>query len=148
MITGYSTVSTVVLWLMLEYFYFCYLIRIVVFIKRYRSLYCCTVLSGKDSLQILLLCCDRTDTFLVTEFFLTTTIVMGVRFLGLYFCWLNYQKDLHVLRCFVCCSFIPCGLTCSTTWIWVPSPGCWHCFDTLFYTDFVHRVVTTVRALG
>ena len=62
---------------MLEYFYFSYLIRIVVFINRYRSLDCCTVLSGKVSLQILLLCYNRTDTFLVTEFFfLATTIVM------------------------------------------------------------------------
>jgi len=58
MFTGYSTVSyVVVLWLALEYFYFSYLIRIVVFINRYRSLYCCTVLSGKVSLQILLLWC-------------------------------------------------------------------------------------------
>ena len=56
MFTGYPTVSSVVvLWLMLEYFYFSYLIRIVVFINRYRSLDCCTVLSGKVSLQILLL---------------------------------------------------------------------------------------------
>jgi len=85
MFIGYSTVSSVVvLWLMLEYFYFSYLIRIVVFINRCRSLDCCTVLSGKVSLQILLLCCNRTDTFLVTEFFLTTTIVMEVCFLCLY----------------------------------------------------------------
>ena len=52
------------------------------FINRYRSLDCCTVLSGKGSLQILLLCYIRTDTFLVTEFFLTTRIVMEVCFLG------------------------------------------------------------------
>jgi len=49
MITGYSTVSSVVLWLMLEYVYFFYLIRIVVFFNRYRCLDCCTVLSGKVS---------------------------------------------------------------------------------------------------
>jgi len=56
MFIGYSTVSSVVvLWLMLEYFYFYYLIRTVVFINRYRSLVCCTVLSGKVSLQLLLL---------------------------------------------------------------------------------------------
>jgi len=71
MIIGYSTVSSVVvLWLMLGYVYFFYLIRIVVFFNRYRSLDCCTVLSGKDFLLFLLLCHNRTDTFLVTEFFL------------------------------------------------------------------------------
>jgi len=56
MFTGYSTVSSVVvLWLMLEYFYFSYLIRTVVFINRHHSLDCCRVLLGKTSLQILLL---------------------------------------------------------------------------------------------
>ena len=56
MLTGYSTViSVVVLWLMLEYFYFSYLVRIVVFINRYCSLDCCTVLSGKVFLQIFIL---------------------------------------------------------------------------------------------
>ena len=50
------------------------------FSTRYRPLDCCTVLSGKDFLQFLLLCCNRTDTFLVTEFVLTTTIVMEVGF--------------------------------------------------------------------
>jgi len=56
MITGYSTVSSVVvLWLMLGYVYFFYLMRIVVFFNRYRSLDCCTVLSGKVFLQFLLL---------------------------------------------------------------------------------------------
>jgi len=49
--------SVVVLWLMLEYFCFSYLIRIVVLINRYRSLDCCAVLSGTVSLQILLLLC-------------------------------------------------------------------------------------------
>ena len=34
----------------------------------------------KFSCSFLLLCCNRTDTFLVTEFFLTTTIVMEVSF--------------------------------------------------------------------
>ena len=38
--------SVVVLRLMLRYVYFSYLIRIVVFVNRYRSLDCCTVLSG------------------------------------------------------------------------------------------------------
>jgi len=70
--------SVVVLWLMLGYFYFFYLIRIVVFSSRYRCLDCCTVLSGKVFLQFLLLCFKRTDTFLVTDFLLTTTIVMEV----------------------------------------------------------------------
>ena len=51
------------------------------FINRCRSVDCCTVLSGTVSLQILLLC-YRTDTFLVTEFFLTTAIVMEVLFFG------------------------------------------------------------------
>jgi len=78
MFTGYSTVSSVVLWLMLEYFCFSYLIRIVVFINRYRSLDCCTVLSGIVFLQILFFRYNRTDKFLVTEFFLTTTIVIEV----------------------------------------------------------------------
>jgi len=56
MFTGYSTVSSVVvLWLMMGYFYFSYLIRMVVFINRYRSLGCCTALSGKISLHFLLL---------------------------------------------------------------------------------------------
>ena len=51
MFTGYSTVSSVVvLWLMLGYFYFFYLIRIVAFSTRYRCLGCCTVF-----LQFLLL---------------------------------------------------------------------------------------------
>jgi len=67
MITGYSNVSSVVvLWLMFGYVYFSYLIRIVVFVNRYRSLDCCTVLSGKIFLQSLLLCYNRTDTFLLT----------------------------------------------------------------------------------
>jgi len=60
--------------------FFFYLIRIVVFFNRYRSLDCCTVLLGKFFLQFLLLCCNRADTFLVTEFFLTTAIVMEVNF--------------------------------------------------------------------
>ena len=38
------------------------------------------VLSGKVFLQFLLLCYNRMDTFLVTEFFLTSTNVMGVSF--------------------------------------------------------------------
>ena len=83
MFIGYSTVSSVVvLWLMLEYFFFPYLIRTVVFINWYRSLDCCTLLSGKVFLQILLLCYNRTNTFLVTEYFLTPTIVMEISFLG------------------------------------------------------------------
>ena len=49
-----------------------------------------------------------------------------------------------VFRCFVSCFLTPC----STPWLWVPSAGYWHCFDTLSYIVFVHRVVTTVRALG
>jgi len=77
MFTGYSTVSSVlVLWLMLEYFCFSYLIRIVVFINRYSSVDCCTVLSGKVSLQNVLSCYNRTEKFRVTECFVTTTIVM------------------------------------------------------------------------
>jgi len=89
MITGYSTVcSVVVLWLMLRYVCFLYLIRIVVFFNRYRSLDCCTVLSGKICLQFLLL----------------------------------WRISLF------CPLFsIPCGRTCSTTWMCVPSAGCWHC---------------------
>ena len=128
MITGYSTVSSVVvLWLMLGYVYFFYLIRIVVFFNRYRSLDCCTVLSGKVFLQFLLLCYNRTDTFLVTEFFLTTAIVMEVSFC--FVCRvcnsINYQKDLYVIHCFFAVFFfIPCGRTCSTTRMCVPSPGC------------------------
>ena len=70
----------VVLLLMLGYFCFTYLIRIVVFSTRYRCLDCCTVLLGKVFLQFLLLCCNRSDTFLVTEFLLTITIVMEVSF--------------------------------------------------------------------
>jgi len=71
------------LWLT-EYFCFSYLIRIVVFINRYCCLDCCTVLSGKVFLQIMLLCYNRMDMFLVTEFFfLTPTIVMEVCFLSL-----------------------------------------------------------------
>ena len=80
MFTGYSAVSSVVLWLMLGYFYFSYLIRIVVFSTRHRCLDCCTVLMGKSFQLFLLLCCNRTDTFLVIEFVLTTTIVMEVNF--------------------------------------------------------------------
>ena len=57
------------------------LIMIVLFINRYRFLDCWMVLSGKVSLEILL-CYNRTDTFLVTEFFLTTTIIMKVCFFG------------------------------------------------------------------
>ena len=45
--------SVVVLWLMLGYFCFSYLIRIVVFFDRYRSLDCCMVLLCKVFLQIL-----------------------------------------------------------------------------------------------
>jgi hypothetical protein len=83
MFIGYSTVSSVVvLRLMLEYFYFSYLIRIVVFIDRYRSLDCCMVLSSKVSLQILSLCYNRTDTFLVTEFFLDNYVCNGSLFFG------------------------------------------------------------------
>ena len=52
------------------------------FVNRYRSLDCCTVLTGKVLLHILLSCYNRTDTFPVTEFFLTTTIVMEVCFFG------------------------------------------------------------------
>ena len=56
MFTGYSTVScAVILWLMLGYFYFSYLIRIVVFFNRHHYLDCCTVLSSKVFLQFLLL---------------------------------------------------------------------------------------------
>ena len=56
MFTGYLSVSSIlVLWLMLGYFYFSYLIRIVMFFNRYRSLDCCTVLSCKVFLQFLLL---------------------------------------------------------------------------------------------
>jgi len=61
--------SVVALWLIFGYVYFSYLIRIVVLFNRYRSLDCCTVLSGKVFLQFLLLCYNRTDTFLVTELF-------------------------------------------------------------------------------
>ena len=55
---------------MLEYFYFSYLIRIVVFIDRYRSPECCTVLSGNVSQQIC--CCAITERIcsLVAEHFL------------------------------------------------------------------------------
>jgi len=60
-----------------------FLIRIFVFINLYRSLECCTVLSGKCLLQILLLCYNSSDTFLVTEFFLATTIATEVCVLGL-----------------------------------------------------------------
>ena len=38
------------------------------------------VLSGKVFLQFLLLCYNRMDTFLVTEFFLTSTNLMEVSF--------------------------------------------------------------------
>ena len=55
MVTGYSTVSSVVLWLMLGYVWFSYLIRIVVFFNRYRYLDCCTALSGRVFRQFLLL---------------------------------------------------------------------------------------------
>ena len=83
MFTGYSTVSSVVvLWVMLQYFCFFYLISIILFINPYRSLDCCTVLSGKVFLQILL-CYNRTDMFPVTEIFLTTTIVIEVGFSSL-----------------------------------------------------------------
>jgi len=35
---------------------------------------------------------------------------------------------------FVICPmfFIPCGWSCSTTWMLVPSPGCCRCFATVF----------------
>jgi len=72
--------SVVVLWLMLGYVCFFYLIRIVVFSNRYRSLDCCTVFSGKVFLQFLLLCYSRTDMFLVNEFLLTSTNVLEVIF--------------------------------------------------------------------
>ena len=39
------------------------------FINRCRSVDCCTVLSGNVSLQTLLLCYNRTGTFLVTGLF-------------------------------------------------------------------------------
>jgi len=56
MLTGYFSVSSIlVLCLMLGYFYFSYLIRIVMFFNRYRSLDCFAVLSGKVFLQFLLL---------------------------------------------------------------------------------------------
>jgi len=35
---------------------------------------------------------------------------------------------------FVVCPlfFIPCDWSCSTPWMWVPSPGCWRCLATVF----------------
>ena len=71
---------------MFGYVYFSYLIRIVVFFNRYRSVDCCTVLSGKVFLQF----------FVVVTYFVVLSVVF----------------------------FIPCGRTCSTTWMCVPSPGC------------------------
>ena len=52
MITGYSTVNPVVLWLMLGHIWF--FLFGVFFFNLYRFLDCCTVLSGKVFLQFLL----------------------------------------------------------------------------------------------
>ena len=90
MFTGYLSLCSIVLWLMLGYVCFSYLIRILMFFNWYRCLDYCALLSGKVFLQFLLLWC-----ILVPP----------------------------PSRSF----FIPCGQNCSTTWMCVPSPGCWHC---------------------
>jgi len=121
-----------------------------VFFNQYRSLNCCTVLSGKVFLQFLL-CYNRTDTLLVTEYFLTSTNVMEVSvclsvFL-IQFYLLNYQEDLHVFRCFACCFFIPCGRIL----LWRRRVSLLLDVGTVRYVVlhcFFHRVVITVRAFG
>jgi hypothetical protein len=51
-----------------------------------------------------------------------------------------------VFRCSVRRIFIPCGRTCSTTWICVPSAGCWHC-SALCYILFLCTVLWPLRGL-
>jgi len=100
----------------------------VAFFNRYGSLDCCTVLSGKFfPLQFLLLCYNRTDIFVITEFFLTTTNVMEVGFclvFGFVILLIKLSERLTRIALFRPLFFIPRGRTCSTTWMCVPSPGC------------------------
>ena len=49
-----------------------------------------------------------------------------------------------VFRCFVGCLFIPCGRTCSTPSMFVPSPGCWH-FSILCCTLFLSTLLWSLR---
>jgi len=75
MIIRYSTVSSVfALWLLLGYVYFFYLLRMVVFFNRYRSLDCCTVLSGKVFCSFC--CCDVFRCFVSCFSFLVVGLVL------------------------------------------------------------------------
>jgi len=78
MVTGYSTVSSVVLWLMLGYVYFFsfYLIRMVVFFNGYHTLDCCTLLSGKFFFPCSFCCCDVFRCFLCCFSFLVVGLVL------------------------------------------------------------------------
>ena len=122
------------------------------FFKRYRSLDCCTALSGKAFLQFLLLCYNRTDMFLETGlFFLTTTIVMEVSFvLFVGFVILLIKLSERLTRISL---FFPLFFHSLWSDLFYKVDVCTFCwmltlFDILFDIVFIHRVVITVRAFG
>jgi len=107
------------------YFVFFVVVTYLVVLLLWRiSLFCCDVFRCfvvVTYFVVLLLCYNRTHTFLLTEFFLTSKNVMDVSFYFVcrvcnsidYIIRKTYTHFVVLSRYFF---VIPCGRTCSTTW--------------------------------
>ena len=108
MFTGYSTVNSVVLWLMLGYLYFVYLIRMVVFSTRYRCLDCCTLLWGSFPAVFVV------TYFVVLPAVFSFLVVGPVLQRGCVYLLLG----VDTVRCFVLYCFCPpCCEHCAGFWV-------------------------------